>query len=74
MKKTTIELPDAILERTKIAAARRHTTLKNLVIEGLETILREEASSPGHTEALARLHQGYHLGNQHLTREQTHAR
>jgi hypothetical protein len=74
MKRTTIELPDAILERTKIAAARRRTTLKNLVIEGLETILNEEASSPEPAEALARLHRGYHLGNQQLTREQTHAR
>lgn len=74
MKKTTIELPDAILERTKIAAARRRTTLKELVIKGLETILDEESRSPEPGEALARLHRGYHLGNQPLTREQTHAR
>lgn len=74
MKKTTIELPDAILERTKIAAARRRTTIKELVIKGLETVLQEEASTPEPAEALARLHRGYHLGNKPLTREQTHAR
>jgi hypothetical protein len=42
--KTTIDLPDAILERAKIAAVRRRTTIKNLVIEGLEAVLREEAA------------------------------
>ncbi len=41
--KTTVDLPDSILERTKIAAARRRTTIKNLIIEGLETVLREDA-------------------------------
>lgn len=35
--KTTIDLPDDILERAKIAAARRRTAPKKLVIEGLET-------------------------------------
>lgn len=72
--KTTIELPDAILERTKIAAARRRTTMKNLVIQGLEAILREEAAPAQNAEALARLREGYHLGGKPLTREEIHAR
>jgi predicted transcriptional regulator len=72
--KTTIELPDAILERTKIAAARRRTTMKNLVIQGLEAILREEAAPAQNVEALARLREGYHLGGRPLTREEIHAR
>lgn len=72
--KTTIDLPDAILERTKIAAARRRTSIKSLVIEGLETVLREEAPASPPLGALTRLHQGYHLGGQPLTREQAHAR
>ena len=71
--KTTIDLPDGILERTKIAAARRHTSIKKLVIEGLEIVLREEKTAPP-TEALARLRRGYHLGGQPLTRDQAHAR
>lgn len=41
--KTTIDLPDALLHRAKITAARRRTTLKTLVIEGLEQVLQ----SPG---------------------------
>ncbi len=72
--KTTIDLPDGILERTKIAAARRRTSIKSLVIEGLETILREEAAATPPADALARLRHGYHLGGQPLTRDQAHAR
>ena len=72
--KTTIDLPDDILERTKIAAAKRRTSIKNLVIEGLERVLREETPSSPPVAALARLHQGYHLGGQPLTRDQVHAR
>lgn len=71
--KTTIDLPDAILERTKIAAARRRTTIKNLVIEGLETVLREDAPASPPSDALARLRHGYHLGGQPLTRDEAHA-
>jgi hypothetical protein len=72
--KTTIDLPDSLLERTKITAARRRTSIKNLVIEGLEVVLGREAAAPVPTDALARLRQGYHLGGQPLTREETHAR
>ena len=43
--KMTVDLPEDILERTKIAAARRRTSIKNLIIEGLETVLREEVSA-----------------------------
>ncbi len=69
-----IDLPDSILERTKIAAARRRTSIKNLVIEGLENVLRDEAPIAPPADALARLRQGYHLGGKPLTRDQAHAR
>lgn len=72
--KTTIDLPDSLLEQTKIAAARRRTSIKNLVIEGLETVLREETPATPPAEALARLRQGYHLRGKALTRDQAHAR
>lgn len=71
--KTTIELPDAILERTKVAAARRRTSMKNLVIQGLEMVLQNEVDTAQPAEALARLHQGYHLGGHPMTREEIHA-
>ena len=72
--KTTIDLPADILERTKIAAAKRRTTVKNLVIQGLETVLKEESSAPLPAGALARLRGGYHLGGNPLSREETHGR
>lgn len=72
--KTTIDLPNGILERTKIAAARRRTSIKNLVIEGLEAVLRDDTAAAPPADALARLRQGYHLGGQPLTRDQAHAR
>ncbi|MEI6674061.1 MAG: DUF2191 domain-containing protein [Verrucomicrobiota bacterium] len=70
--KTTIDLPDNLLERTKIASARRRCSIKNLVIEGLETVLREETPPAPPAAALARLRHGYHLGGQPLTRDQVH--
>lgn len=72
--KTTIDLPDDLLERTKIAAARRRTTVKNLVINGLETILREDSPVDVPVDALARLQAGYHLGGKPLSRDEVHAR
>ena len=72
--KTTVDLPESILERTKIAAARRRTSIKNLIIEGLEIVLREEVLAAPPADALARLRQGYHLGGEPLTRDQVHAR
>ena len=72
--KTTIELPDAILERTKVAAARRRTSMKNLMIQGLELVLQEEAAPARPVEALARLSAGYHLGGNPMSREEIHGR
>ena len=72
--KTTIEIPDNIFSRTKIAAARRGTSIKSLVIEGLEAVLRDETPAAPPPDALARLRGGYHLGGHPLTRDETHAR
>ena len=41
--KTTIDLPEDILHRAKIAAAQRRTTLKDLVIQGLDYAIRQPA-------------------------------
>ncbi|MEO5914639.1 MAG: hypothetical protein ABIS50_10430 [Luteolibacter sp.] len=40
--KTTIEIPDAMAQRVKILAAEQRTTLRDLVLQGLETILNEK--------------------------------
>lgn len=72
--KTTIDLPEDLLHRAKIVAAQRKTTLKDLVLTGLDWVMRPEAASPGQQAALARVQKGLHLGGQPLTREQAHAR
>ena len=40
--KTTIEIPDAIARQAKIMAAERQTTLRGLVLQGLEHVLSEK--------------------------------
>ena len=72
--KTTVELPDELLHRAKIAAAQRRTTLRELIQAGLDCVLRSETAPPGHQAALQRLRKGLRLGGQPLTREQTHER
>jgi hypothetical protein len=63
-----------LLEKSKIAAARRRTSFKKLVIEGLEKVIAAEEALPSSQAALARLKRGYDLGNKVLSREDVHAR
>lgn len=74
--RTTIDLPELLVERVKIAAAKRRVTMRELVIRGLEEILHEDTAGDGTSRgsALARLEQGYALGNQPHTRDEIHAR
>lgn len=72
--RTTIDLPDSLVERTKISAAKHQTTMKELVIRGLETILAEEEAAASPESALERLRAGYALGGAPMSREETHAR
>lgn len=72
--KTTIDIPDDILRRTKVAAAQRRTTLKNLVLQGLEKILSDDTTQPDTTAALERLEKGYQLGGKPLTRSEIYDR
>jgi hypothetical protein len=72
--KTTIDLPDDLLHRAKVAAAQRKTTLKELVLTGLDWVLRSETETADRSAALARLQKGLRLGGQPLTRDQAHER
>ncbi|MGI8603991.1 MAG: hypothetical protein ACR2OZ_13505 [Verrucomicrobiales bacterium] len=72
--KTTIDLPEHVLHRAKITAAQRKTTLKELVIRGLDYVMRPEAEVSPQAEALSHLRKGLHLGGRPLTREQAHER
>lgn len=44
--KTTIDISDALLEQAKAIAARRTTSLKALVEEGLREVVGRDAESP----------------------------
>jgi hypothetical protein len=72
--KTTIDLPDDLLHRAKVAAAQRKTTLKELVHAGLDWVLRSDADAAERPATLARLQKGLRLGGQPLTRDQAHER
>ena len=51
--KTTIELPDDLLERGKAVARRENSTLKALIEEGLRLALRERTRSRKHAAPFA---------------------
>ena len=72
--KTTFDLPPQLLERGKIAGAKRRISLKRIVIEGLEAVLGADNQEDRQQAALARLQKGYSLGNQPLSRDATHER
>jgi predicted HicB family RNase H-like nuclease len=40
MVKMTIEIPESLHQAVKIAAAKKHTTVKALVVEGLRHVLK----------------------------------
>ena len=48
--KTTIEISDAILRRAKQLAARRNTTLRELIEGALRETLEREAATPSARE------------------------
>lgn len=72
--RTTIDLPDDLLDLAKIEAVKRRTSIKNLVVEGLRIVLREIPPTTQPSESLARLKNGYRLGCQPLSREESHER
>jgi len=72
--KTTIDIPEEMVARAKIEAAKRKTTLKSLVIEGLEAVLNAKSDSGAVEDALERLERGLRLGGKYIARDDLHAR
>ena len=72
--KTTIDLPDDLLHEAKVVAAQKRTTLRELVVTGLDMALHSGKQSPETEAALDRLQRGFHLGGKRLTREQIYER
>ena len=42
--KTTVEIPDSLLEQAKSLASKEHTTVKALIEEGLRRVMTERRS------------------------------
>lgn len=45
MKKTTVEIPDTLLDEAKKVAARRKVPLRSLIEAGLRYVLKEQKSA-----------------------------
>jgi hypothetical protein len=71
--KTTIDLPEAILHRAKVVAAQRKTTLRDLVVRGLQSELNQ-GGTYDREAALARLRKGVHLKGKALSRDEIYER
>ncbi len=79
--KTTIDFPDELLYRAKVVAAERRTTLRELVVKGLEAVTsgaRDEAEEKERKKSFKRLLKAMRASNteamQPLTREELHDR
>ena len=79
--KTTIDFPDDLLHRAKILAAERRTTLRELVVSGLEKMTsgaEDESKEKERKKNIKRLLKAMRATNtepmQPLTREEIHDR
>jgi hypothetical protein len=73
--KTTIDLPEEILHRAKVAAAQKKTTLKDLILLGLQTVLSpgaDDRQACQLADALAKGHNTQPVGR--LNREEIYDR
>jgi len=62
------------LHRAKVVAAQRRTTLREMVLRGLDQVLGEKEEKVITVGAMARLERGIHLVGKFLSREEIHAR
>lgn len=75
--KTTLELPDEMVRKAKILAAERKTTLRELVLQGLEQVLEgNQVSARDRAKKLfARMDKlPVFAAADRMNREDTHAR
>jgi hypothetical protein len=79
--KTTIDFPDDLLYRAKVVAAQRRTTLRELVVRGLETVTSgasDEVKENERKKTFKRLLEAMRASNtepmQPLTRDEIHDR
>lgn len=78
--KTTIDVPSDLLHRAKVVAAQRRTTLRELVVKGLESVTAEgsDNAEQERKKTLERLLKEMQASNTEtmvpLSREEIHGR
>jgi len=64
--RTTVEIPDALLQQAKLAAVEQRTTLKELITKGLDAILNKQPKPEGKRLEFP-LYKGKNPGSLNLT-------
>lgn len=73
--KTTLDLPDAVVENARREAAQRQTTLEQLVVTGLQLVMMQSPPIASTAQdAIARLEKGFSLDGKPLSRAEIHER
>jgi hypothetical protein len=72
----TVSLDRKTIQRAKVLAARRSTSISGLLAQQIEALLgEEEAYERAERQAMALLQQGFHLGGTiRVTRDELHER
>ncbi|AXC12960.1 hypothetical protein ACPOL_3679 [Acidisarcina polymorpha] len=72
----TIKLAKGTIQKVKVLAARRSTSISKLVAEQIESLVGEDdAYEQATREALASMKKGFHLGGKHkMNRNSLHER
>ena len=72
----TISLSPQIIQKARILAVKRSTSISGLVAEQIEALVSsDDAYEKAHREALALMKRGFHLGGEHrISRDELHDR
>jgi hypothetical protein len=71
----TVSLSVETIQRAKMLAAQRSTSISQLLAEQIESLMGEhDAYEQAATSAIARMERGLHLGGQRIIRDALHER
>jgi hypothetical protein len=75
-RNVTISLSPQVIQKARILAVKRSTSISGLVAEQIEALVSDdEAYETAHREALALMKRGFHLGGEHrINRDELHDR
>ena len=72
----TVSLSAQVIQKARILAVKRSTSISGLVAEQIEALIRDDdAYETAHREALMLMKRGFHLGGEHrVSRDELHER